>query len=59
MQIIDVDNYTNENKTESFKVAIYFRSSIQNINKWREILDLKKTNALSNLIYVYKSSLWS
>ena len=32
--MINFDNYTNENKTEHI-VAIYFRSSIQNIDNWR------------------------
>ena len=33
--MINFDDYTNENKIEQFKIAIYSRSSIQNVNKRR------------------------
>ena len=43
--MINFDGYTNENKTEhNSKQAIYFRSSIQNINNWR--LRIKKNKCI-------------
>ena len=47
--MINFDDYVNENKTEhNKKLAIYSRSSIQNINNTR--LRIWKKNVLLNLI---------